>query len=210
MRNQIWEAAVHAFDYASAEPPITKLRKLINNGRVDLRSISPRQLEQLVTSVFRDYYGCKAAHVGASRDGGIDVLLLDSDQPLAIQVKRRSTPETEGPAVIRELVGALACRGLRRGAFVTTAETFSRQARETASAEPLTRDGYEIDLYTYDALRSVIDLTSCPQRPWIDLVFDHYLSPEDVALKRAREAVGKGKLGQQNTHLDQTLPNSDA
>jgi Restriction endonuclease len=110
MRNEVWEASVSQFDYEIASRPLAELRSLIVQGRLDLRDVSPRELERIVTAVFRDALGRPAIHVGGSRDGGVDVLVLDGDPPLAIQVKRRSTAGSERPAVIRDLIGALAHR----------------------------------------------------------------------------------------------------
>jgi len=106
---------------------------------------------------------------------------------LLIPVLADNNLGSEGPAVIRELIGALAYRGWRRGAFVTTAETFSAEAKNTAAAEGLLRDGYSIDLYTYDALRELVRATLPLERPWLDLVFEHYLSAADVAELRRRQ-----------------------
>jgi restriction system protein len=181
VHNVAWEATVCEFDYADAEQPLIALREQLATGAKDPRDLTPRGLERLVTSVFRDWNGVPARHVGRSGDGGIDVLLLDGNPPLAIQVKRRAYGGTEGPAVIRDLVGALAYRGWRRGAVVTTAETFSAQAEETTDAVPLDRDGYEIDLYAYDALRELVAATAPPERPWLDLIFPHYLDEADLA-----------------------------
>jgi hypothetical protein len=166
VRNVVWEATVTPFDYMTGEVPLIELRRQLTEGEVDLRNMSASQLERIVTSVFSDALGCRAIHVGRSGDGGIDVLVLDREPPLALQVKRRASGGTEGPAVVRDLIGALAYRSWRRGAIITTADSFSRNASATAAAEPLMRDGYEIDLYTYDALREIVRATQPSERPW--------------------------------------------
>lgn len=195
-RNVVWEAAVCDFDYEVAGPPVTEVRRHIASGRKDLRDLTPTTLERLVTAAFREARGCAARHVGQSRDGGVDVLVVDDDPPLAIQVKRRSNGRIEGPAVVRELVGALAYRGWRRGAIVTTAESFSEMAQSTATAAPLQREGYELDLYAYDALRDIVRAGSPPPRPWLDLIFDHYLSDEDKREAAHRRESREGWQGQ--------------
>lgn len=189
--NQVCESVVCSFDHASAEEPVRELRGAIASGRIDLRDLTPRELERLVASAFSDATGHRARHVGRSRDGGLDVLVLDGDPPLAVQVKRRAAARSEGPAVVRELIGALAYRGWRRGAVVTTAESFSDQAVETATAAPLAADGFAVDLYTYDALREIVVAADPPPRPWLDLIWDHYLTPEDASeANRRRQARG--------------------
>jgi hypothetical protein len=192
VKNVIFEASVCEFDYAEAKEPLVALREQITAGSMDLRDLTPRGLERMVTSVFRDATGGTARHVGCSGDGGVDVLVVDGPTPLAIQVKRREGSKNEGPAVIRDLVGALAYRGLRRGAVVTTAKTFTSQARETADAAPLHRDGYEISLYAYDALRDLVQATTPPERPWLDLIYGHYLSGAD-RVEAERRVANSGR-----------------
>lgn len=46
-------------------------------------------MEELVASVFRDFYECEVEVVGKSNDGGVDVIVIDSDNPIMVQVKRR-------------------------------------------------------------------------------------------------------------------------
>lgn len=177
MRNEVWEAAVATFDYGLSEAPLAELRRLIAEGKIDLRTVTPKELERIVTAVFRDYLGRSASHIGGARDGGIDVLILDGEPPLAIQVKRRARSQVEGPAVVRELIGALAYRGWRRGAVVTTASRFSPQAEDTAAAAALRREGYEIDLYTYDGLRDLVRAAEPSPRPWTKHVNPAFLPP---------------------------------
>lgn len=42
-------------------------------------------MEELVGSVFSSFYNCEAKIVGKSSDGGVDVILVDSDHPTMVQ-----------------------------------------------------------------------------------------------------------------------------
>lgn len=188
-RTRFREASVHAFDYEFVDEPLTALRQRIADRSLDLRDMDPHVLERLVGSVFRDHLGVSVTHVGRSGDGGIDLLIADTQNPIAIQVKRRANTRTEGPAVVRELIGSMAIAGLRTGYVVTTADHFSDATTAATTSPMLRRDGFEVDLYTRDALLEIISVVQPPPRPWLDHAMPHHLPPEDRKLVEARRSI---------------------
>lgn len=193
------EAVVHAFDYADSEQPLTALRNKIAKTQIDLRDVSPRDLELLVGSVFRDFYEAEVKHVGGTADGGIDLLIVEGNRPIAIQVKRRKHRSTEAPAVIRDLIGALTLEGLHRGAVVTTAERFGPQSHQNVENPLLERAGYEIDLYALDALLELFQAVDPRDRPWLESAQPHHLSPKDREIVQARADKASPAAGSSGT-----------
>lgn len=147
------------FNVASATAPIDGLRNHLRNHPDDLRSLHPRQLENLVAHLFRDYMNCEVIHVGGPGDGGVDVLVLDADDPLVIQVKRRSRPgSVESVGAIREFVGAMVERGSIRGLFVTTADHFSASAVQSVKRAVATGAIHALDLIDISRLGAILRL----------------------------------------------------
>ncbi len=162
VKNRIHEGIVHSFDVSLLERPVLKLREHIHKRELDLRSISPKELEVVVGSVLRDHLDCRVRHVGGPGDEGIDLLLVQGKTTYAVQVKRRmNTKKAEGVAVVRDLLGSLVLGKLKRGIVVSTAQRFSTAAEHAAA-----RTAFKISLFDYDMLMELVDLTSSPDPPW--------------------------------------------
>lgn len=109
--------------------PIEVLRSHLASNNCDVYNISDKKMEELVASVFREHYQCEVREVGKSHDGGVDLIMIQSDQPTMIQVKRRkSSKKTESVKEIRDLLGATLLSGGKSCIFLTTADHFSRDA----------------------------------------------------------------------------------
>ncbi len=161
-----YQGIVYEFDITELERPVTELRRALARQEAALTSISPKELEVVVGSVFRDFLRCKVKHVGGPGDGGIDLLLLESEKPVLVQVKRRSAPNTrESVVVIRGLLGTMVLEHANRGIVVTTASDFSRPAR-LAVVKAREVCGLHVDLYNQERLREVLQLTEPPEPPW--------------------------------------------
>ena len=182
VRANLRESIVHSFDYEATDEPMTALRQRIAQRDLDPRSLSPVQLERLVGSVFRDFFQAEVRHVGASGDGGVDLLIVAADPPIAIQVKRRTARATESPSVIRELIGALVLRDLREGILITTAGRFTDTSHAAADSASLGRHGFKVSLYALDALLDIVDSVQPPEEPWLEYVWAHHLREKDKAL----------------------------
>jgi len=57
-----------------------------------LYDVDPYKLEDIAQVVFSAYYNCEIKHVGKTGDGGKDLLIVQSDDPILVQVKRRENP----------------------------------------------------------------------------------------------------------------------
>jgi len=126
-------AILKEFDLSGIQIPVETLRRELNRKPSIIYGIHPKKFEELVASVFKDFYDVQVSIVGRRADGGIDLVFIDSEKPIAVQVKRRESPEsTETVTLIREFLGAMVLKGYKGGYIVTTAERFSAGAKKTA------------------------------------------------------------------------------
>src|SRR5262249_39452764 len=103
-----------------------------------LYEMEPYEFESFVGNVLRELYDCTVLHVGMAGDGGIDLILVDSEMgQIPVQVKRRGRGgKVEGVAVVREMRGAMVLKNHSDGMIVTTADRFSVAARDAAEPKP--------------------------------------------------------------------------
>lgn len=124
---------LRAFDIKNREEALGALASelLLNWERV--RDLHPKKMEQFVAAVLKGILDCETRWVGQSHDGGIDVIALIDDHPLAVQVKRRSNHDSvEGVQIVREFCGSLLLSDYQRGMIISTADHFSTVAQKSA------------------------------------------------------------------------------
>lgn len=97
----------------------------------DLYSLSPREFEELVASIFSNE-GYEVNITPATRDGGIDVIAerrnsLDLPDQWIIQCKRYRQDNKVSVNVVRQLAGVKSLLNSRNAALITTSE-FTREA----------------------------------------------------------------------------------
>jgi HJR/Mrr/RecB family endonuclease len=140
-----WEAQVNSailkkFEVDSSTVPITTLQAYIANHPDKIIDIHHKKMEELVASIFSEHYQCEAKLVGKSNDGGVDVVLIKSNKPIIIQVKRRmDLKKTESVAPVRELIGTTLLQDSRDCIFVTTGKRFTKAAKD-ARDQALTKN----------------------------------------------------------------------
>ena len=127
-----FQAIVRAFDVSDRELPEDILLTHLRKEASILYDIHPRKMEEIVKYVFSSYYSCDVIHCGKSHDGGVDLIMIDSDEPTLIQVKRRQNPDyIESVSAIREFLGALLINRSRKGIFVSTTDHYSKETIKT-------------------------------------------------------------------------------
>lgn len=138
---------------------IPALNVLLNEIKAtpgDLFLQKPRQFELLVGSVLRNFFKCDVYHVGQSRDGGIDLIVIEADEPIMVQVKRREkTNSVEGLDVVKLLFASMYARGAKKGMLVTTAQRFSADAKSWVHLPSLKDNEFNIELVTFDRLMAM-------------------------------------------------------
>lgn len=131
-------AILRRYDNSSCAVPVEALRHQLPKEPDLIYSINPHKMEELVRSVFSDFYpSCKVYAFGKTRDGGKDGLLVDdSGNQILLQIKRRENPNaTEGVTALRELMGvSLLYDNIKGCIFVSTADHYSPDAVKYARA----------------------------------------------------------------------------
>jgi len=136
--------------------------------------ISPLRLEQLVADIFKaNYESAEVIHVGKPDDGGVDVLLVDSDaRKCLIQVKRREKPNSaEGVSTVRNLLGTMLLENSAYGIVVSTADHFTYRAYQAAGRA--SEYGMTVNLVDRGLLNRMLD-PLLPDRPWLDIIDQHF------------------------------------
>lgn len=109
--------------------------------RSNLAAMDWEDFEHLIRELFEKEFskpGCEVKVTQASRDGGVDSVVFDSDPihggKTVIQAKRYTN--TVGVAAVRELYGTVLNEGAMKGILVTTAD-YGPDAYEFAKGKPL-------------------------------------------------------------------------
>ncbi len=181
-------AVAKKYNISDKSLPIEILTKeLIKRPKI-LYGINSYKMEELAQEILRGVYDCEVHHVGKKGDGGIDLLVLESDDPILVQVKRRENPEhVELVKGVREFVGTLFIENKRKGIYISTAKEFSRGSREVANRLLSNRQLDYFELIDYDKLCSLMgDLKK--EKYWRRVV-DYFYKKSDASIYDNEEAI---------------------
>ncbi len=171
---------------------MNSLRDYIGHNEKKVGLMNPLKFEKLVGSILKDFFNCEVKHVGQSGDGGIDLLLIDNGDISAVQVKRRAKSITERPSVVRELIGAMIPKNLKKGKVVTTASKFGRSSHEYV--QEVKKERFEIELINCDTFISMLKCThSNKLRPWALAIESSGIRIGGVAMIKLSDLI-KNKL----------------
>lgn len=147
---EVDNAILRTFKINSNKIPVLSLRNYLTSKNDKIFNIHHKKMEELVASVLKEHFDCDVDIVGKSSDGGIDLILVNSDNPIMVQVKRRICKDkTESVKEVRDLLGATLLKNGRNCAFVTTADHFSKEAKE-ASRNAIAKNIVDtFELYDY-------------------------------------------------------------
>jgi len=169
---EIDSAILRKYNIDSNELPIQSLREYLVKKADDIYQIHNSKMEELVASVLGEHFTCEAHVVGKSHDGGVDLILVESDCPIIVQVKRRKRRgKVEPVRLIRELIGATLLKGSKECVFVTTADHFSNEAikaRNMALEKNIVRRFDLIDINKFINLLQLNKVNNTP--PWKTLI----------------------------------------
>lgn len=172
-------AIAKKFDVTDKFLPIDVLKFELQKRKDILYDINPYKLEELCQDILKGIFDCEVLHVGQTGDGGKDLIVLNSNNPILVQIKRRQNPNSvELVKGIREFIGTLFIEDKRSGIYISTAERFSTGAKNTVTNLLKQRKLDYFKFIDYDKLCSMID-TTLPQVPrWKELVIDLYEDPQ--------------------------------
>ena len=166
------QACLRHFDAASSSIPAAVLTEHLREDPDAMLSADKTKLEQVIQYIFSSYFNCEVKHCGQSHDGGIDLVLIDSDEPIMIQVKGRESPDAvESIGAVREFLGALWVKKSVRGVFVTTADHYSPVCHRAINT--MLRDGRlkSFDLIDFDRICAMLrNVKSNKHKQWEELM----------------------------------------
>jgi hypothetical protein len=155
----VYNSQLKMFTVGDKNIPINTLRLHLERHEDKLYEINDRKMEELVASIFREHFQCDVKEVGKSHDGGVDLIMIESDSPTIIQVKRRKSPnKTERVNEIRDLLGATLLSGSKKCIFVTTANHFSQDAINSRNVAIEKNIVESFDLYNYKSFFDMLQL----------------------------------------------------
>lgn len=176
VRSKNWDTLRHGivkkYNIDDKQIPINTLINELDKRKDILYDIDPYKLEEVGQVVFSAYYNCEVKHVGKTGDGGIDLIVVQSDEPILVQVKRRSSPcHVELVSPIREFVGAMYLKDSRKGIFLSTAKNYSRGAKDIQSKVLNDRKFNYFELINFEEFVNMIDVIKTEDyKPWMKLV----------------------------------------
>lgn len=161
-------AVLKRYDLSCKDVPIGVLQQYLRDRFEDVIHIHDKQMEKLVQSVFSEHFSCEVEHIGKSNDGGIDLLLIQSDIPTVVQVKRRrSLRHVEAVSGVRELLGATLLKESKNCIFVSTCSKFSKPSQQAAERTVDLGLVESYELYDFFRFSDVLKLATKPhEEPW--------------------------------------------
>ncbi|WP_432405709.1 restriction endonuclease [Wukongibacter sp. M2B1] len=174
-----WDTLCHGivkkYNVDDKNIPLHVLMNELERKKEILYSIDPYKLEEIAQAVFSDHYQCEVKHVGKTGDGGIDLLIIQSDDPILVQVKRRANPEhVELVAPVREFVGAMFLKDSNKGIYLSTASRFSKGAEDIKNNVLDNRKFEYFELINFNSFLSMSDAVKKDKfKPWIKIAKSH-------------------------------------
>ncbi len=171
-----WDTLRHGivkkFNISDKQIPIDTLMSEIVKNQSVLYDINPYKLEDIAKVVFSAYYNCEVKHVGKTGDGGTDLIIVQSDDPILVQVKCRENPEhIELVKGIREFVGTMYIEDAHKGIYLSTAKEFSRGCKKTSEQLLSNRKFDTFDLVNYEKFCSMLGVIKKDSlKPWMKFV----------------------------------------
>lgn len=187
-------AITKSYDICDKNLPIDVLTMELKRKKEILYNIDPYKLEELSQHILKDVYDCEVHHVGKTGDGGTDLIILDSDNPILVQIKRRQDPNhVELVKGVREFVGTLFIEDKRKGIYISTAKRFSKGSKEVTEKLIGNRKLDYFELIDYDRLCSLI-INTGEKKTWNKLV-EHFYSNQNSSVYDNEEAIKQLEKG---------------
>lgn len=146
-----------SFDINDLKLPFEELGAWLAKNPDDLYSLHWRRFEELVEDVFKNM-GYRTRLTQGSKDGGVDIFLLEHDGSQAIvQVKRNLRHRKVGVELVDQVRG-LKLRPANKDvvkAYIVTSSSFTRGAKELAVEKPIITE-FELELIgSHELLRQL-------------------------------------------------------
>ena len=130
-RKELFDSPIIQIDFAKISEELTSY--LLSNPDA-IHTISPRKFEELVAYLM-EKHGYEVTLTQQSRDGGVDIFALKSDQfgkiLTIVDCKKYSTDRPVGVDIVRGMYGTLQIQNASHGVIATTSR-FTRDASNLA------------------------------------------------------------------------------
>lgn len=140
-------------DLMDINQPIQDVENYLKVRYKDRYCLHPKIFEEVVGDVFRNI-GYIADVTAYHRDGGIDVILYNSNNKIGVQVKRYK--DSIQVSQIRGFLGALIENNMTKGIFVTTS-IFQKGAYKTV--DKYSQQNYKIELVDCDKFYDLLKIS---------------------------------------------------
>lgn len=163
---------LRTFDENAPEGTLDEVAQWFRQHPRLYNTVSPAYLEKLVARIFTvSGQYVEVQHVGRPDDGGVDVVLVESEsRSWLVQVKRReNATAAESVSTIRNLLGAMILQESRLGIVVSTADHFTFRARESAAKAGSL--GFKVELIDRKSLDAML-ARALPAEPWKQVLSD--------------------------------------
>ncbi len=150
-------------------PSLIHLASAIYERPELLHKMESTRFEKFVGSVLREFFHCDVWHVGRSGDDGIDLVVVEKEEPMLVQVKRRTkSSAVEGIDIVKLLFASAFVKGSSKGMVVTTAQRFSRVSKKWIQLEKLKDLKFSMELVDVNRLLSMMHAVRPPNAnaPW--------------------------------------------
>ncbi|WP_462151109.1 restriction endonuclease [Pseudoalteromonas xiamenensis] len=132
------------FEISDPRLAIEEIATHLKRRYSDIHSITPRQFEMLVASIFKSL-GWEVRLTKETRDGGVDIYLLQksNNEQAIVECKRYKNKVSIG--VVDRLLGVQLSKGIKKAYLVTSSE-FTQPALDRATSPHISKSGFEVDL----------------------------------------------------------------
>jgi len=173
-QTRIYKGAIKVYNSEDEKLPIDVLNEECKKNPNILYNIGTRKFEEFLQNILRGVYNCDVIHCGKTGDGGVDLIILDADEPIMVQARRRTEKRaafSEPIENIREFLGVMFIDNYKRGIYVTTAKKYSIGAKNILEKILKKRDITKFDLIDFDTLVSIFNLQKINNSaPWEKLI----------------------------------------
>jgi len=181
-----------SFDLDSITVPIKTLEIELRKRPEIVHSLNPTKFEELVQSIFSDFYETDVSLVGRTGDGGIDLIFCDGNTPFAVQVKRRQSPNsTENVRLVREFIGAMLLKEYRNGLLVSTAKSSSKGSKDSSKKAIELGVIDQFELIDRDKFFEIFRLRRKKVDWPFEQVFKDFLSGKEISSSRMKVTINK-------------------
>lgn len=136
----------------------TQLALELLKGKKNVYDLSPRQFEVVTRTILADHLDCEIELTKATRDGGKDLICMDSSQgQFIVEVKRYAESRKAGVSIVRDFIGAMFLDDIQTG-YLVSSSGFSADAQEAAQMVNA-RSGWELHLHDSNDIASWLSLS---------------------------------------------------